>query len=57
MEGRFKDRSSWTGTKEKLVRIGGGEERLSVLTFIVAGENESEIMKLIRSIPKETEKV
>jgi hypothetical protein len=57
MEGRFKDRSSWTGIKEKLVRIGGGEERLSVLTLIVAGENESEIMKLIRSIPKETEKV
>lgn len=33
------------------------EERLLVLTLTVAGENESEIMKLIRSVPKETEKV
>jgi hypothetical protein len=30
---------------------------LSVLTFTVAGDNESEIMKLIRSVPKETDKV
>jgi hypothetical protein len=30
---------------------------LLVLTVVVAGENESEIMKLIRSVPKETEKV
>jgi hypothetical protein len=33
------------------------EEIENVLTNVVAGENESEIMKLIRSVPKETEKV
>jgi hypothetical protein len=57
MEEHFRDRWLWTGTKEKLVRVCGGEQRLSVLTFTVAGDNESEIMKLIRSVPKETDKV
>lgn len=32
-------------------------EVVHMLTLTVAGENESEIMKLIRSVPKETEKV
>jgi hypothetical protein len=31
-----------------------GEDRANTAT--VVGENESEIMKLIRSVPKETEK-
>jgi hypothetical protein len=57
MEEHFRDRWLWTGIKEKLVRICGGEQRLSVLTITVAGDNESEIMKLIRSVPKETDKV
>ena len=57
MEEQFRDLWLWTGTKEKLVRVFGGEQRLSVLTFTVAGDNESEIMKLVRSVPKETDKV
>jgi hypothetical protein len=56
MEGLFRDHLSWIGIREKLVCVCGVGKRLFVLTMTVIGENESEIMKLIRSVPKETEK-
>ena len=55
---RTDNNRSWIGTKEKLVSsfilVNGP---WYVLTMTVVGENESEILSLIRAIPKETDKV
>jgi hypothetical protein len=47
----------WTGIKAKQVCQNQlGPSYLLELTFAVVGDSESEIMKLVRAIPKETGK-
>lgn len=48
----------WTGTKAKQVRefLIPCSDASTFLTEAVVGDNESEILSLLRSIPKETDK-
>ena len=57
MEARSRDHLSLTGIKGRLVSYASIRLRcVYILTAAVVGDDESEIMKLIRSVPKETEK-